>query len=138
MSFATMTASGIISEPKFTERVINGMDAKIMNFNLYVKPRNKNNGYEPDENMCFNVSIWNPQQVKFYEKNQLKKGQILTIQGNFEINQFTTKEGEIIKQNRLDFASILGIGTTTEDREALREIREMKTEKNKDPKVATL
>lgn len=132
MSFASMTASGVISEPTKNCRTIRGTETEVMNFNLYVKPKNKNNGYGPDENMCFQISIWNKPQIDTYYGN-IKKGQEVTLQGNFEVNQFTTKQGEIVRQNRIDFASIIGVGTSTEQREVIREFS--KTKKDKLPKA---
>ena len=128
MSFASMTASGVISEPIKNCRTIRGQEQEVMNFNLYVKPKNKNNGYEPDENMCFQISIWNKPQIDRYYGN-ISKGQEITLQGNFEVNQFTTKQGEIVRQNRIDFAQIIGIGTSTEQREVIREFGKTKKEK---------
>lgn len=135
MSFASMTASGVISEPIKNIRTIRGQECEILNFNLYVKPKNKNNGYEPDENMCFQISIWNKQQIDRYYNN-ITKGQEITLQGNFEINQFTTKEGEIVKQNRIDFATIIGVGNSTEQRQIIKEFSQNK--KDKMPKVAKI
>lgn len=123
-----MTASGVISEPIKNCRTIRGQEQEVMNFNLYVKPKNKNNGYEPDENMCFQISIWNKPQIDRYYGN-ITKGQEITLQGNFEVNQFTTKQGEIVRQNRIDFASIIGVGTSTEQREMIREFSKTKQEK---------
>lgn len=135
MSFATITASGVISEPIKNVRSIRGQECEILNFNLYVKPKNKNNGYEADENMCFSISIWNKQQIDRYYNN-ISKGQEITLQGNFEINKFTTKQGEVVKQNRIDFATIVGVGTTTEDREIIRENKIVK--KSPNPKAAKI
>ena len=58
MSFASITASGIISEPKVKFVSTKLGEQKVMNFNLYVTPKNKKNGLG-DENMVFACSVWN-------------------------------------------------------------------------------
>lgn len=120
MSFATITASGIISEPKERPVPTKMGEQKVLNFNLYVKPKNKKGGLG-DENMVFNVSVWN-NQIDIY-KNLLTKGREITVQGNFEVCRFTTKSGELVEQNRIDFASIIGIGNTSEDRQILSSVK---------------
>lgn len=127
MSFATITASGIISEPKKRQIPTKLGAQEVMNFNLYVKPKNKNGGLG-EENMVFSVSIWN-NQIDTYGK-LLEKGREITVQGNFEVCRFTTKSGELVEQNRIDFANVIGIGNTTEDRQVLKEKR--KEEKNRE------
>ena len=121
MSFASITASGIISEPKVKFVSTKLGEQKVMNFNLYVTPKNKKNGLG-DENMVFACSVWN-NQVESLEK-LLIKGREITLQGNFEVVRFTTKDGEVIEQNRIDFASIVGLGNTTEDRKLISENKE--------------
>ena len=121
MSFASITASGIISEPKVKFVSTKLGEQKVMNFNLYVTPKNKKNGLG-DENMVFACSVWN-NQVESLEK-LLIKGREITLQGNFEVVRFTTKNGEIIEQNRIDFANIVGLGNTTEDRKLISENKE--------------
>ena len=116
MSFASITASGVISEPKVKFVPTKLGEQKVMNFNLYVIPKNKNNGLN-DENMVFACSVWN-NQVDSFEK-LLIKGREITLQGNFEVVRFTTKNGEVIEQNRIDFANIVGLGNTTEDRQLI-------------------
>ena len=121
MSFASITASGIISEPKVKFVSTKVGEQKVMNFNLYVTPKNKKSGLG-DENMVFACSVWN-NQVESLEK-LLIKGREITLQGNFEVVRFTTKDGEVIEQNRIDFASIIGLGNTTEDRKLISENKE--------------
>ena len=116
MSFATITASGVISEPKVKFVPTKMGEQKVMNFNLYVVPKNKNNGLN-DENMVFACSVWN-NQVDSFEK-LLIKGREITLQGNFEVVRFNTKDGKVVEQNRIDFANIVGLGNTTEDRQLL-------------------
>jgi single-stranded DNA-binding protein len=120
MSFASITASGVISEPKVRFVQTKNGEQKVMNFNLYVVPKNKKGGLE-DENMVFACSIWN-NQIGAVE-NLLTKGREVTLQGNFEVGKFTTKEGIVVEQNRIEFASIVGLGNTTEERQLLSENR---------------
>jgi single-stranded DNA-binding protein len=71
--------------------------------------------------MVFACSIWN-NQIGAVE-NLLTKGREVTLQGNFEVGKFTTKEGIVVEQNRIEFASIVGLGNTTEERQLLSENR---------------
>jgi single-stranded DNA-binding protein len=119
--FASITASGVISDPKHNKVPTAKGEREVLNFNLYVKPKNKNNGFEPDENMVFSVSIWD-EQARIY-RPILQKGQMVTLHGNFEVRRFTTQLGEVVEQNRIEFASILGTGTTTEQRQILRDAK---------------
>ena len=120
MSFASITASGIISEPKVKFVPTKVGEQKVMNFNLYVVPKNKNNGLN-EENMVFACSVWNNQADSF--EKLLTKGREITLQGNFEVVRFTTKNGEVVEQNRIDFANIVGLGNTSEDREIIKEVK---------------
>jgi len=120
MSFASITASGVISEPKVRFVNTKNGEQKVMNFNLYVVPKNKKGGLE-DENMVFACSIWN-NQINAIE-NLLVKGREVTLQGNFEVGKFTTHEGVVVEQNRIEFANIVGLGNTTEERQILKENR---------------
>jgi len=121
MSFASITASGIISEPKVKFVPTKVGEQKVMNFNLYVIPKNKNNGLN-EENMVFACSVWNNQAESF--EKLLTKGREITLQGNFEVVRFTTKDGKVVEQNRIDFANIVGLGNTSEDREVIKEMKE--------------
>lgn len=121
MSFASITACGVVSEPKELVVPTRTGERKVLKFNLYVIPKNKKNGFEDGENMCFVCSVWD-NQVDAY-RGLITKGREVTIHGNFEVARFTTKEGVIVEQNRIDFANIIQLGNSTEDRQILKEMR---------------
>jgi len=109
MTFSTCTIQGYVGYIGEAKQI---PDSKRVVLNILVNVPNKRNK-EEKEYQTYKVSVWDKQALSGTQ--YLKKGQVITVQGQLTIDKYEPK------MLRLDFANILDYGNTYEERIAMAE-----------------